>query len=349
MNLRYNKPLLLWLFSGAFLVFAMVVVGGITRLTHSGLSITEWNLIMGSIPPLNEMDWNAVFAKYQQTPEFQKINYSMTLSEFKFIFFWEFIHRLIGRLIGVVFLVPFVYFYFTGQLKGKFTRKLLFVFALGGLQGLIGWYMVKSGLVNDPHVSHYRLALHLITAFITFGYIWWLVLDIIAPRAFNKITSGRVRSFASIILGVVLVQIVYGAFVAGLKAGLVYNTWPMMGDEWVAEGTTAMKPLWVNFVEGLAGIQFIHRYIAYLVVGLIIYVWFKYRTEEKTVLQKRAINFLLGMVLLQFTLGVLTLVYAVPLVLGVLHQIGAFFLFASAIFFYHQTRVPKIHHAIEES
>lgn len=333
-----QRALLIWLFSGCFLVFMMVVVGGITRLTRSGLSITEWNPIMGAIPPLNEADWQIAFAKYQQTPEFQKINFDMQLEEFKFIFFWEFIHRLIGRLIGIVFLIPFLYFYLTKKIDKPFALKLLGVFALGGLQGFIGWYMVASGLVDNPHVSHYRLATHLITAFITFGYIFWLALEVMYPNSKGEKTPIALKSMSRLVLGVVTLQIIYGAFVAGLKAGHIYNTFPKMGDEWFPEAITAIEPWYSNFTEGLAGVQFVHRYIAYVVVGLFIALWYRTKNMGLSSYQQNGIK-ALGIALgVQFLLGLFTLLYSVPITLGVLHQVGAFFLFATSIYLVFHSR-----------
>jgi heme a synthase len=335
---RSDKQIVTWLLSGCFLVFTMVVVGGITRLTHSGLSITEWNLVMGTFPPLSEQDWITVFEKYKLSPEFQKVNYTMSLDDFRFIFWWEYSHRLIGRLIGIVFLVPFLYF----LLKGKLSRPLIYrlggVFLLGAFQGFLGWYMVASGLVDNPRVSHYRLAAHLITAFITFGYILWLVLDIVYPRPAGSRPARPLRAMASWVLAITVVQIIYGAFVAGLRAGLVYNTFPKMGSQWMPDAVTAMSPFWKNLTENLAGVQFVHRTTAWVLLGLILSLPFVARRHELTDNQKRGLNLLTNVVAIQFLLGMFTILYAVPLSLGLLHQLGAFFLFASAIFFYHQTR-----------
>jgi heme a synthase len=334
---QYDKRIFWWLFTGAFLVFAMVVIGGITRLTRSGLSITEWNVIMGSIPPLSEADWNLAFDKYKQFPEFQKINYSMSLEEFKSIFWWEFIHRLIGRLIGLVFLVPFVYFLIKRSLSREMIIKLTGVFLLGAFQGFLGWYMVASGLVDNPHVSHYRLAAHLITAFLTFGYIWWLMLDVLYPLR-TKVSGGSLYQTALAALLALALQIVYGAFVAGLKAGLIYNTWPKMGDSWLPEAVTSMEPAWRNLTENMAGVQFIHRYLAVLVVILIAAVYVISHRENGGEHIRKGARLAMYAVLLQFVLGILTLIYAVPILLGVMHQVVAFFLFAAVIYVVHRTK-----------
>jgi heme a synthase len=332
-----NRPVLIWLFTGCFLVFAMVIIGGITRLTHSGLSITEWNVIMGSVPPLNDQDWNVVFEKYKQFPEYQLINYEMSLHEFKGIFWWEFMHRLIGRLIGIVFLIPFIYFLIRGKIKKPFTYKLLGVFVLGGLQGFIGWYMVASGLVDNPHVSHYRLATHLITAFITFGYIFWLALDLIYGDNTQERASEKLRGVSRLLLIIVTIQIIYGAFVAGLKAGLIYNTFPKMGDSWIPEAVTAMQPFYLNFLQNMAGVQFVHRCIAIIILIIGVVMFFAFRNQYSKNI-KTTIQVILLIILIQFTLGILTLLYAVPITLGILHQVGAFFLFASAIFLVHRAQ-----------
>lgn len=287
------------------------------------------------------------FQKYQQFPEYKIINYNMSLPEFKSIFWWEFIHRFTGRMIGVVFLIPFLWFYFTKKLKPRLLRQLLGVFLLGGLQGFIGWLMVASGLVDRPEVSHYRLATHLITAFITFGYILWIMLDIIYENVQQQPVKD-LRKWSRWIFAVVLVQIVYGGFVAGLKAGLVYNTWPKMGNAWFPDTIIALKPVWVNFLENKNGVQFMHRYIAYLVLILILLAFAKFKDAGLERAQKRAIYMLASIVLVQFTLGVLTLVFSVPLLLGVLHQLGAFFLFGSAVYLLHTSR-PRQKSFIEPS
>ena len=342
MNSNSSKPIIIWLLSGCILIFLMVVIGGITRLTRSGLSITEWNLIMGTIPPLNDVDWQMAYEKYQQTPEFQKINYDMPLEEFKYIFFWEFLHRFIGRMIGVVFLIPFIYFVIKKRFDSVMMKKALFLFLLGGLQGTIGWYMVYSGLQNDPHVSHYRLAMHLITAFITFGFTLWFALDLIYP--YNKEYSilkkdKTLYKLSKVILAIICLQIIYGAFVAGLHAGKVYTTFPKMGDEWIASAINALQPMWRNFTENLAGVQFIHRTIAWTLVLLIGMYWYVSLTFNLSKRQRSAIKHLSYVLVYQFLLGVFTLIYSVPVVLGVLHQMGAFLLFTAAVYMVHSMRV----------
>ena len=338
-----DKPVIAWLLTGCFLIFLMVVIGGITRLTLSGLSIVEWDLLMGTLPPVTSQDWQELFQKYQQSPQYQLVNIHFGLEEFKSIFWWEYIHRLLGRMIGLVFFFPFIYFLIKKKLSLDLIGKLLVIFVLGGLQGFLGWYMVKSGLVKDPHISHYRLAAHLVTAFVSFGFTFWVALGLIYPQS-NKSQIlhgqgiGSVKKLTYVLSGVVFLQIIYGAFVAGLKAGMVYNTFPKMGSEWMAEGVTAMQPFWKNLLESIAGVQFVHRYLAYIVVIIVGIIWFKARNIGLSDTQKGGINFLGIAVIIQFLLGVFTLLYAVPVALGVIHQVGAFFLFAAVIYLLHQLR-----------
>jgi len=314
----------------------MVIVGGITRLTHSGLSISNYKLISGTIPPTNALQWNEAFDLYKQYPEYQKLNYNMTIDEFKDIYFWEWIHRVIGRFIGLVFVIPFVYFLLRKQLKKSTIKKCLILLFMGGFQGFLGWFMVKSGLVDKPDVSHYRLAMHLTTAFLTFAYTFWVALDLIFPS--KKEINTRFRNLIRVGLVILVIQIIWGAFVAGLDAGWIHNHWPLMNDgELIHQSvTTEQEPLWRNFIEGKSGVQFVHRYLAYIVVGIIGFIWFKARKNKTTMLQQKGINLLLILVGVQFVLGVLTLVLFVPVWLGVLHQVTAFFLLATMTFTLHR-------------
>jgi cytochrome c oxidase assembly protein subunit 15 len=334
--MKDNKKIIYWLLTGCTLIFIMVVVGGITRLTHSGLSISNYKLISGTLPPMNEAEWVTAFDLYKQYPEYQKINSNFSLEEFKDIYFWEWIHRVIGRFIGLVFLIPFLYFLIKKQLSKATIRKCVVLLALGGFQGFLGWYMVKSGLVDNPDVSHYRLAMHLTTAFITFAYTLWVALDLIYPTI--KEANKNLQPILRIALGLLIVQIIWGAFVAGLDAGWIHNHWPLMNDgKLIHETVTAeQNPVWKNFVEGKSGVQFVHRYLAYIVVAIIAYIGFKTRSLSLTVSQKNGINILVGLVLLQFVLGVFTLLLQVPVWLGVLHQVVAFFLLAAMTFTLHR-------------
>ncbi|QED37446.1 heme A synthase [Antarcticibacterium arcticum] len=334
--MKDNKKVVYWLFTGCFLIFIMVIVGGITRLTNSGLSMTDYKLITETIPPLTEEAWIAEFERYKQFPEYQKLHFHFELEDFKEIYFWEWFHRVIGRVIGIVFIIPFLYFLFTRQLTRSTIKKSIVLFALGAFQGFLGWYMVKSGLVDMPAVSHYRLAAHLTTAFITFAFTFWVALDIIYPE---KIQINKAfRNLVRVGMIILLVQIIWGAFVAGLDAGLIHNTWPMMNEGKLIHETVYIEqnPVWRNFIEGKSGVQFVHRYLAYAVVAIIGYIWYRSRKLTLSVLQKRAIDSLLILVFVQFLLGVLTLIYAVPLWLGVAHQVGAFFLLTAMTYTLHR-------------
>ena len=339
-----TKPIVSWLLTGCLLIFLMVVIGGITRLTHSGLSITEWNVIMGSIPPLNDTQWQLVFDQYKQFPEYKLINHQMGMEEFKFIFFWEFIHRFIGRLIGIVFIIPFVWFVWKKKISKPLMRKLLFIFFLGGFQGFLGWFMVKSGLQDNPHVSHFRLATHLITAFITFGFLFYTALDIIyqgemSPKEdMGSGTSSFFRRLSLLFFSLTIVQIIYGAFVAGLRAGLVYNTFPMMGNEWMPAAVLSFSPWWDNFLSNVAGIQFIHRCMAWVLFVLGTYLFIKMFVLKMGGQLKKSIVILYAVLITQLTLGIFTLLYAVPLWLGVMHQAIAFVLFSAALYFVFRSR-----------
>jgi cytochrome c oxidase assembly protein subunit 15 len=331
-----NKAVVYWLLTGCILIFIMVVVGGITRLTHSGLSISNYKLISGTIPPMNDVEWNEAFELYQQYPEYQKLNNHFSIEEFKDIYFWEWIHRVIGRFIGLVFFIPFVYFLIKKRLSKSTIKKATILLIMGGFQGFLGWYMVKSGLVDRPDVSHYRLAAHLTTAFLTFAYTFWVALDLMFPN--KKIIDKKLRNFIRISLVILVIQIIYGAFVAGLDAGWIHNHWPLMNEgKWIHETVfIEQNPTYLNFLEGKSGVQFVHRTLAYVVAILILAIWYKANRLTLTSFQKKGINVLLIMVGIQFLLGVLTLVLAVPVWLGVLHQVGAFILLSAMTFTLHR-------------
>jgi cytochrome c oxidase assembly protein subunit 15 len=335
-----NKSVIYWLLTGCLLIFIMVIVGGITRLTHSGLSISNYKLISGTIPPMNEVEWQEAFDLYKQYPEYQKLNNHFTLEDFKDIYFWEWFHRVIGRFIGVVFIIPFVYFLIRKQLSKPTIKKSIVLLCLGGFQGFLGWYMVKSGLVDRPDVSHYRLAAHLSTAFITCAYTFWVVLDIIFPK--KKPINTSLRNFIRVALVLLMLQIVYGAFVAGLDAGYIHNHWPMMSEGKLIHETvyTEQSPVIKNFFEGKSGVQFVHRTLAYIVAIFIVLIWRKAKKTSLTVYQNKAVNFSLIMVGVQFTLGVLTIlllnIMTYKVWVGVTHQVGAFILLLSLTFTLHR-------------
>lgn len=331
-----NKAVIYWLLTGCFLIFIMVIVGGITRLTHSGLSISNYKLISGTIPPMNDIEWNEAFDLYKQYPEYKKLNYGMSLEEFKDIYFWEWIHRVIGRFIGLVFIIPFLYFLIRKQLSKSTIKKSVILLLMGGVQGFLGWYMVKSGLVDRPDVSHYRLAAHLTTAFLTFAYTFWVALDLMFPN--KKAIDTKLRNFIRIGFVVLVIQIIYGAFVAGLDAGWIHNHWPFMSEGKFMHETvyTEQNPTYLNFLEGKSGVQFVHRTLAYVVVIFILAIWYKATRNDISKWQTKGVNSLLIVVGIQFLLGVLTLLLAVPVWLGVLHQVVAFILLSCMVFTLHR-------------
>jgi heme a synthase len=335
---KENKSVILWLLSGCVLVFVMVVVGGITRLTNSGLSMTDWHLVTDTFPPLTEAQWQQAFEQYKQFPEYQKINIhtDFQLSDYQFIYFWEWFHRLIGRLIGLVFIVPFVYFLWKKKINKATLQKCYILLGMGALQGFFGWFMVKSGLVDNPDVSHFRLSLHLTFAFITFAYTLWVALDLIYPNRNEVIVP--LRNLALVTLVFLLIQIIYGGFVAGLNAGLIHNHWPLMSDgQWIHDSVfIEQKTMLLNLTEGKSGVQLVHRTMAYVVVGLIVFLYFKGRNYTLSTQQKRGMQSLVCIVLMQFTLGVLTLLYSVPIALGLAHQVMAFFLLTAMTFTLHR-------------
>ena len=315
-----------WLWFAAFLVFAMVIVGGATRLTDSGLSITEWQPLLGAIPPLTEADWLLAFEKYKLIPEYSLVNQGMSLVEFKFIYWWEWAHRFLGRFIGLVMIVPFVALWLSRRIEPYLKPRLIGLILLGGLQGALGWYMVKSGLVDRVDVSQYRLAAHLTLATVIFGAIVWTVLGVAEERRHRP---HRGREWAALgLAALVLLQVAAGGFVAGLDAGMGYNTWPLMDGQWVPTGLLIMEPAWRNFFENAMTVQFDHRLIAYIVaLCAAVYAWRVRRPAAVAVII--AVSF-------QIVLGIWTLLAQVPLSLGLMHQGGAMIVFAAAIWAVHE-------------
>lgn len=311
-----------WLYGVAAMVFALIVVGGATRLTDSGLSITEWRPLMGIIPPLTDADWHDVFEKYRQIPEYKLVNRGMSLDAFKFIFWWEWGHRFLARMVGFAFAIPFVYFLARRRLPGTLSWKLAGLFALGGLQGAIGWYMVASGLVDRVDVSHYRLTLHLSVAFLILALLLWSAFSLLPQRtapAAAPPAPGR-RLAARVLLALMFVQVAAGALVAGLKAGLTYNTWPLMDGQLVPDGLLVMKPWYLNPFENVALVQFNHRLLAYVIVaGVLWHAISIVRGEREDTLRSSATLLAVGVVV-QAMLGIWTLLASVPLGLGLAHQ-----------------------------
>ena len=332
LQISHRKQVVGWLVVCGILVFCMIIVGGATRLTHSGLSIVEWEPIVGTIPPLNDTDWNQVFEEYKGSPEYQLINFGMSLDEFKVIFWWEYFHRLLGRLIGFVFFVPFLFFLLTRRLNAGLTGRLLGIFALGGLQGGMGWYMVASGLVDEPNVSQYRLTAHLGIAFLIFGAITWTAMSVLYPSKTNLSVPVRSMYKTSVAVSATLfLMVLSGGFVAGLQAGLIYNTFPLMGNSFIPPNLFALTPFWTNFFDNMTTVQFDHRIIAYILAIMIPIFWFKLRRRDVSNRTKTLSNLLLGLLALQIVLGITTLIYHVPTVLGVAHQAIGSLLFITSL------------------
>ncbi|MBT8082181.1 MAG: COX15/CtaA family protein [Gammaproteobacteria bacterium] len=332
-----NKAVAKWLLICCGLVFAMVVLGGFTRLTGSGLSMVDWRPLMGVLPPLGEAEWQRVFEMYQQSPEFRQVNAAFGVDEFKGIFWLEYLHRLLGRLIGIVFLLPFVYFLARGYIPLRHWPKYALMFVLGGLQGLLGWYMVRSGLVDVPHVSQYRLTAHLVLAFTIYAYMLWVAMSLLFPadgKAARHAWFGR----AAALLALVSVTIVSGGFVAGLKAGKIYNTFPMMGDDWIPPNLMVLEPAWRNLFSNPVTAQFDHRLLAITTFVLIVIYWFRSRAAQLPQRARRAGNALLHTAILQVALGIAALLLAVPVVLGAAHQAVGMLLFTVTLFLVHALR-----------
>lgn len=316
----------------------MVLIGGITRLTNSGLSIVYWKPIMGVIPPLTEETWEKDFDLYKQSPEYKKINFGMTMPEFKQIFYVEYFHRLIGRLAGFVFFVPFVYFLCKRTITKTLAYRLAIIFALGGLQGFLGWYMVSSGLVDHPNVSQYRLTLHLFMAFALFGLLLWSALDM-TPDTPQPVAP-KTALFSLAVTFMIALQAISGGFVAGLDAGLTYNTFPTMNGQWIPNGLGLLDPWYLNLFENVTTVQFNHRIGACLVTGLIIAFWFyTQRPNIRATLslaERNMVHLLAMMLVVQVSLGVFTLLHHVPVIPASAHQLGALVLFSIALTINHR-------------
>lgn len=326
----WDRAVRIWLYAVALLILAMITVGGATRLTDSGLSITEWQPILGAIPPLSEAHWQEAFAKYKEIPEYHLVNKGMTLEAFKSIYWWEWSHRFLGRMIGLAFALPFAVFWFAGALRPGYAARFLGVLALGGLQGAIGWYMVKSGLVDRVDVSQYRLALHLTVAFLILALVVWLALGLSEPEGQAR-RAARLAPLPAVIVGVIFLQVVLGAFVASLKGGLVYNTWPTMNGAFLPYDIFALEPWYHNPFENPVTAQFNHRLIAYLVVALAGFeAWHRFANETVSAVRSSA-ALLAAAVLAQASLGIWTLLEAVPLRLGIAHQACAAILLVVAV------------------
>lgn len=359
-----QRQIAVWLLVCCAMIFAMVVIGGITRLTWSGLSITEWQPVTGIVPPLSAADWHAEFAEYQQTAQYKLLNAGMSLGDFKTIFLWEYVHRLWGRLIGFVYLLPFLYFLARGRIPRRLAWPLAGIFALGGAQGALGWWMVESGLANRIEVSQYRLTAHLALALVIYAATLWTALGLLerpAPAMREREGSSppaghyppprpaggeekipgpaprHLRRGAEIVLGLVSLTIVAGGFVAGLNAGLTYNTFPLMDGRFVPAGYAQLSPFVRNWFENIATVQFDHRILAMTTVAAVVALWLAGRhfTPPRA---RLALHALLTMALLQLSLGISTLLLVVPIPLAATHQAGAVLLLTAAIVLRHRLR-----------
>ena len=320
-----HRAIAIWLACVAALVFIMVVVGGLTRLTESGLSITEWKPVTGALPPMSEAHWQKEFDLYRQIPQYQLINKGMSLAEFKTIYWWEWSHRFLGRLIGLAFFLPFVWFLVTRRVERALLPRLIGLFVLGGMQGVLGWWMVMSGLTERTEVSQYRLAAHLGLATLIYMALVWTVLDLMRGKA-SRALDGIAKA-ALALVAFVFLQTILGAFVAGLRAGAVYNTWPLMDGAWVPEGMMRLAPLWHNFFENHLTVQFQHRIAAYLLILAAAWHWFAARRTQAA----QGAGLLLLAIVAQASLGIWTVLWAVPIPLGAAHQAGALIVLTVAL------------------
>ncbi|SMN11259.1 Heme A synthase, cytochrome oxidase biogenesis protein Cox15-CtaA [uncultured Candidatus Thioglobus sp.] len=320
----------IWLYCCAIMIFIMVILGGATRLTHSGLSMVEWHPIKGVFPPITESAWQDAFQKYQQYPEFNIQNPSMQLHEFKSIFWMEFTHRIWGRAIGLVFFIPFVYFLLKRQLTHALIVRLFCMFILGGMQGVLGWFMVKSGLSDQANVSQYRLATHLILAFLLYGWIFWTATQLLQKPHQRSSDQSYKNSLSGLII-LLLITVISGGFVAGTHAGLIYNSYPMMGDTLVPKALFSLQPWGKNFFENMITIQFTHRLLTATVLIYTLALYIAIMLQNISPRTRIAGHCLLATVILQFTLGVTTLILQVPTVLAVAHQAGALLLFTAML------------------
>ena len=335
-----QKPIAIWLLICCALVFAMVVVGGVTRLTDSGLSIVEWQPIVGTMPPITQADWDVLLEKYRATPQYQQVNKGMSVDEFKSIFWWEYFHRVLGRLIGLVFFVPFVYFLIRKQINRSLGIKLTGIFILGGLQGFMGWYMVMSGRVNDPHVSQYRLTAHLGLAFVIFATMLWVALGVLSPVSAEAGNDKlvRLRRFAYGLSSLIFIMVLSGGFVAGIRAGLTYNTFPLMNGYLIPPDLFVLEPWYRNFFDNMTTVQFDHRLIAWTLAFLVPLFWYQSRQVNLSATTRLACNLFLLMLAIQISLGIATLLHVVPIPLAASHQGGAVLLFAASLWVSHRLR-----------
>jgi cytochrome c oxidase assembly protein subunit 15 len=328
------RAVAIWLLTCCALVFALIVVGGVTRLTHSGLSITEWQPIVGTLPPLSEVQWNEAFAKYQTTPEYRQVNRGMSIDAFKGIFWWEYVHRLLGRLAGIVFMVPLLWFAARAKLPSDpgLAWRLFGIFLLGGLQGALGWYMVQSGLVDDPRVSQLRLTAHLGLALLIFAAMFWTALTLLRPTGPAAARIKPLFRAAASLAALIFVMALSGGLVAGIRAGFAYNTFPLMNGNVIPPEIMLIRPWYMNFVNNIATVQFDHRLLAWILLALVPIWWWRIRATPAIPADARvAAHLLLAMLFVQAALGISTLLLVVPLPLAAAHQAGAVLLFTAAL------------------
>ena len=331
---KINKLFFYWLACSLFLVYLAILIGGLTRLTNSGLSITEWELFKGILPPLNNFTWQLYFEQYKQIPQYKLLNFNMNLSEFKIIFYWEYFHRVIGRIIGLFFLFPLIIFYISKKIKKKYLNICFLVFILIIFQGVIGWYMVKSGLVNDVTVSHYRLSIHLTTAIIIISIIFWLIRNVYSNN--NKIffKYSKENLLFQILILIVIFQIIIGAFVSGLDAGNIYQTWPLMGENYFPNDIIIIDYKNLFEFDNHSLVQFYHRNLAYVIIFYIFLLSF-YIFKKKLYHLYKGLITLIFVVTLQVLLGIFTLISGINIYLASAHQITSVLLIFSALNLYY--------------
>jgi len=339
---RYNdRQLALWLFVVAALIFGMVVLGGVTRLTESGLSMVNWKPVTGILPPIGETEWLTEFEQYKTSPEYLHENKGMSVDDFKSIFWFEYSHRLLGRVIGLAFLIPFLIFLWQGKIRRPLIPRFVILFILGGLQGVLGWYMVKSGLVNIPQVSQYRLTAHLVAAITLYAFILWTAMSLWRSQQLvdSHPSVAALRKHGRITLTVISLMIISGGLVAGTKAGYVFNTFPMMAGQWLPPGGMALTPWWLNLFENLATVQFSHRVLA-IIVALTVFSYALRGWRSKAINDTTCFTFTLLFItlLIQIGLGIATLLHVVPVTLGAMHQAGALILFTLALILNHRLK-----------
>lgn len=337
-----GKAVAFWLFVCGALIYAMIVLGGVTRLTHSGLSMVDWDPVMGIVPPMTDGEWQSVFERYKQFPEYRKVNRGMSLEHFKEIFYVEYAHRVLGRVIGIAFLVPFLAFVALGRITRPMVPRFAGMFILGALQGLMGWFMVMSGLVDRPSVSQYRLTAHLLLAVFIYAFILWSALSLWRGTTPAAARGGAHHRFGWLATAVVVLMIASGGFVAGTRAGFVYNTFPLMAGTWVPDGVWSLDPGWRNLFENVVTIQFVHRALAAVVALTVVAYWVRSLRPAAGDGSRLSAHLMLVALAAQLVLGIATLVYKVPLALGAAHQAGAIALLTMVLIHTHVLKHPRV-------